>query len=92
MIKILLNSLRDEHQVVKDKMELITKVEFSKLHADLLRDSFNATKMKLDQCQNIFDEVSDKIEELEKQREEDAYDGAYFNRSSELEFLKQLRG
>lgn len=92
MIKMLLNSLKAEHQEVKDKMTLIAQVEFTKLHADLLSERFRITKMNLDQAQNIFNEISDEITELEKQKEEDAYNGAYFKNDYALNLLKKLRG
>ncbi len=92
MVKILLNSLQAEHQEVKDKMDLISRVEFTKLHADLLSERFRITKMNLDQAQNIFNEISDEIDVLEKQKEEDAYNGAYFKNDYTLELLKKLRG
>ena len=92
MVKMLLNSLKAEHQEVKDKMNLISRVEFTKLHADLLSERFRITKMNLDQAQNIFNEISDEIDVLEKQKEEDAYNGAYFKNDYTLELLKKLRG
>lgn len=92
MVKMLLNSLKAEHQEVKDKMALIDKVEFTKLHADLLSERFRITKMNLDQAQNIFDEISDEIDELEKQKEEDVYNGVYFKNDYALNLLKKLRG
>ena len=73
-------------------MELISKVEFTKLHADLLSARYNITEMNLNQCQNIFDKISDEIDELEKQKEEDAYNGAYFKNDYTLDLLRKLRG
>lgn len=92
MVKMLLNSLQAEHQEVKDKMDLISRVEFTKLYADILSERFRITKMNLDQAQNIFNEISDEIDVLEKQKEEDAYNGAYFKNNYTLELLKKLRG
>lgn len=92
MVKMLLNSLQAEHQEVKDKMDIISRVEFTKLYADILSERFRITKMNLDQAQNIFNEISDEIDVLEKQKEEDAYNGAYFKNDYTLELLKKLRG
>lgn len=92
MVKMLLNSLQAEHQEVKDKMDLISRVEFTKHHADLLSERFRITKMNLDQAQNIFNEISDEIDVLEKQKEEDAYNGAYFKNGHTLDLLRKLRG
>lgn len=73
-------------------MDLISRVEFTKLHADPLSERFRITKMNLDQAQIIFNEISDEIDVLEKQKEEDAYNGAYFKNDYTLELLKKLRG
>ena len=81
MIRMLRNSIANEHQILQDKIELVSKVAYDDIHYDLMREKFTSSKMLLNQVDNIIDELDARIKEWE-----------VLGESEELKFLKNLRG